>query len=131
MESKAKTLAAGNVDEYLHALPEDVQIMLYELRKAIKTAAPMAEELMSYQVPTYKYKGALVHFAAFKNHCSLVVVNKQILSIFEKELMSFKTTGMTIHFTTDKPLPNDLVQKIVQVRVKQNEEADALKPKKR
>lgn len=111
---------AKNVDEYLAQLPEAVQAVLIKLRHCIRSAAPNADEVISYQIPTYKYNGALVHFAAFEKHCSLFVVNKNILKTFEKELSSYKTSGTTIHFTPDKPLPLSLVQKIVKTRIKEN-----------
>ncbi len=66
--------------------------------------------------------GPLVHFAAFKDHCSLIVISKNILKTFDKELQSYKTSGTTIHFTPDKPIPAALVQKIVKTRIKENEE---------
>src|SRR5256885_7626681 len=104
----SKTLhgPAKTVDEYINALPADFRITLEKLRQAITKAAPNAEEIISYQIPTYKYKGPLVHFAAFKDHCSLIVINKTILKTFEKELKNYKTTGTTIHFTTEKTLPS-------------------------
>jgi uncharacterized protein YdhG (YjbR/CyaY superfamily) len=118
----AKTISAKNVDEYLHALPEADRTQLEKLRQAIKMAAPKAEEVISYQIPTYKYKGPLVHFAAFENHCSLIVISKNILEIFEKQLKPYTISGRTIHFTSDKPIPAALVQKIVKTRIKENEE---------
>lgn len=125
----AKTLhvPAKTVDEYIKALPEDFRIALETLRRAILKAAPNAEEIISYQIPTYKYKGPLVHFAAFKDHCSLIIINKNIIGIFKKELTGYKTTGTTIHFTPDKPLSSTLVQKIVKIRMKENEEREAAK----
>lgn len=115
------------VDEYLESLPGDMKDMLEKLRQTIRKAAPKAEEVISYQIPTYKYLGPLVHFAAFTAHCSLVVINKSILKTFEKELQSYKTTGTTIHFTPAKPLPASLVQKIVKIRIKNNEKLDEAK----
>lgn len=109
------------VDEYLIALPEDQQEALQKIREAIKAAAPQAEEVISYQIPTYKQNGPLVHFAAFKNHLSLVVVSKSIAEIFAKELAPFKSSGRTIHFTPEKPIPAALVKKIVKARVRENE----------
>lgn len=125
MEKATKTIPAKNVDEYLQALPVNIRDLLEKLRRAIKAAAPKAEEIISYQIPTYKYKGPLVHFAAFKDHCSLVVINKNILTIFSKELQGYKISGTTIHFTPDKPLPAALVQKIIKARIKDNEEGNA------
>ncbi|HEX9652389.1 MAG TPA: DUF1801 domain-containing protein [bacterium] len=117
-----------SVDDYLSALPEAVRTTLEKVRQSIKAAAPKAEELISYRIPTYKYLGPLVHFAAFESHCSLIVVNKSIMKIFKKELLSYETSGMTIHFTPDKPLPATLVKKIVKLRIKENEEQNAAKP---
>ncbi|MFC0774683.1 iron chaperone [Terrimonas alba] len=121
---KVKTTPAKTVDEYLEMVPADMKSMLEKLRQTIIKAAPKAEEIISYQIPTYKYLGPLVHFAAFKDHCSLVVINKIILKTLEKELQLYKTTGTTIHFTPAKPLPASLVQKIVKIRIKDNEELD-------
>lgn len=125
MEKATKTIPAKNVDEYLQALPVNIRDLLEKLRRAIKAAAPKAEEIIGYQIPTYKYKGPLVHFAAFKDHCSLVVINKNILTIFSKELQGYKISGTTIHFTPDRPLPAALVQKIIKARIKDNEEGNA------
>jgi uncharacterized protein YdhG (YjbR/CyaY superfamily) len=111
------------VDEYLMALPEDQQEALEKIRQAIKSAAPKAEEVISYQIPTYKLNGPLVHFAAFKNHLSLVVVSKSIAETFAKELAPFKSSGRTIHFTPEKPIPAALVKKIVKERVRENGES--------
>src|SRR5215211_4749066 len=127
MQRLANTAPAKNVDEYLDTLPEKVQIVLEKLRQSIKETAPKAEEVISYQIPGYKYYGPVVFFAAFKNHCSLFAVGKHILKIFAKELEPFKIAGTTIHFTHDKPLPVLLVKKIVKLRVKENEERNAAK----
>jgi uncharacterized protein YdhG (YjbR/CyaY superfamily) len=127
MAKVVKPGLAKNVDEYLQMQPEAMLPVLEKLRQAIKKAAPKAEEIISYQIPTYKYFGPVVHFAAFKDHCSLIIVNKEIIKAFEKELKDFKTTGTTIHFTPAKPIPSALVQKIVKIRLQENEERDALK----
>lgn len=110
-----------NVDEYLAAFPAEVQEALQKLCSAIRAAAPEAEEIISYRIPTYKYLGPLVHFAAFKNHCSFYGVSKSIFRLFEKELEPFKIAGTTIHFTPAQPLPATLVKKIVKARIRENE----------
>ena len=125
--AKALRVPAKTVDDYIKALPGNFRSMLEKLRQVIKKAAPEAEEIISYQVPTYKYKGPLIHFAAFKDHCSLIVINKQIIKTFEKELKDYKTTGTTIHFTAAKPLSSSLVQKIVKIRITENEEREIAK----
>jgi uncharacterized protein YdhG (YjbR/CyaY superfamily) len=71
-------------------------------------------------MPGYKYKGMLVYFAAFKNHCSFFPGSSQIVQLYE-ELKSFKTAKGTIQFTSDKPLPATLVKKIVKARMQENE----------
>ena len=122
MKKDANANPVKTVDDYLQALPEGVRVALEKLRQTIIRAAPKAEEVISYQIPTYKYHGALVHFAAFEDHCSFVVINKNILKTFSKELQSYKTSGTTIHFTPDELLPASLVKKIVSIRIKENEE---------
>ncbi len=127
MKKQNKTTPPKNVDEYLQSLPNEERIVLEKVRKHILTTAPKAEEVISYQIPLYKYLGHLIGFAAFKEHCSLFIVNKSILKIFEKELEQFHTTGTTIHFTPKKPLPVTLIKNIIKERMKQNE---GLKTKK-
>lgn len=130
MEKIAKEFVAKNVDEYLDAVPDAMRPVLEELRRVIRKAAPKAEELISYRIPTYKYKGSLVHFAAFTDHCSFIVINRSIIEKFKMELQGFKTSGTTIHFTPGKPVPDDLVQKIVKIRIRENERADSTSKKK-
>jgi len=127
MEKGTKTTPAKDVDEYLRALSEAVRIMLEKVRQSIKAEAPKAEEVISYRIPTYKYIGPVVHFAAFDNHCSLIVVSKSIIEIFKEELQSYKTSGTTIHFTPENPLPAALVKKIVKAKIAENELAVKLK----
>lgn len=126
-----KTAPAKDVNEYLEALPANMRSALEKIRKAIRTAAPQAEEVISYAIPTYKHFGALVHFAAFKNHCSFFGVSKKTLAAFEKELEPFTISGTTIRFSPEKPLPSSLVQKFVKIRVKENQALHAVKGGKR
>ena len=122
MQKTVKPGTPKSVDDYLKGLPDTVRQTLEKVRAAIKEAAPMAEEGISYQVPFYKYKGALVSFAAFKNHCSFFGVKKELLANFEKELAPYTISGTTIHFTPEQPLPVSFIKKYVRLRVKQNEE---------
>lgn len=117
----AKDVIAKNVDQYLSTLPGDVRAMLENLRAAINAAAPKAEELISYRIPTYKYHGMLVHFLAHENYCSFVVTSRATIEQFKSELSGYKISGTTIHFTLDHPLPASLVKKIVKARLKENE----------
>lgn len=89
MITNMKNETAKNVDEYLKVLPQDVRATLEDLRKIIKASAPMAEEVISYQIPTYRYHGALVHFIAHKDYCSFFVVTKSILEEFKDDLIKY------------------------------------------
>ncbi len=120
---------AETVDEYLDRLPPDVCEVLENLRSVIKSVAPGAEELISYQMPSYKYLGPLVYFAAFKNHCSFFC-GKKIAEDYAEELSSFKVSGGTIQFTPANPLPVSIIKKIVKRRVLENEKKALLKKKK-
>jgi uncharacterized protein YdhG (YjbR/CyaY superfamily) len=122
-----KAQAPLSVDAYLEALPAAQRPLLVKIRAAIKSAAPKAEEVISYQMPAYKYHGMLVYFAAFKDHCSLFPASKRVITVFADELKAFKTFGGTIQFSTEHPLPIKLLKQIVQYRVKENEEKKAMK----
>jgi uncharacterized protein YdhG (YjbR/CyaY superfamily) len=113
--------APKNVDEYLAGVPEPARGTLNEIRAAIRSAVPPeATEAISYGMPMFKYKGPLVWFAAFSNHCSLFPT-ASVIEAFKNELKGFSTSKGTIHFSTDKPLPTALVKKLVKARVAQNE----------
>jgi uncharacterized protein YdhG (YjbR/CyaY superfamily) len=124
-----KRVPAKDVDAYLAAAPKEQRTVLENLREAIKTAAPQAEELISYQIPTYKYHGPLVHFVARESYCSFIAVSKTVLEKFKDELAGFDTSGTTIHFTAENPLPAALVKKIVKARMAENEAQAKLKQK--
>jgi uncharacterized protein YdhG (YjbR/CyaY superfamily) len=121
MDQRADSAAARTVDDYLAALPDKERAVLQELRETIRSAAPEAEEVISYRIPLYKHHGHLVGFAAFKNHCSLFVTNSAVRDQFAKELEPYKVEGTTIRFTVEKPLPAALVKRIVKSRMAENE----------
>jgi uncharacterized protein YdhG (YjbR/CyaY superfamily) len=116
-----KGTPAKAVNEYLASLPEAQRTALEKVRKAIKAAAPEAEEVISYQMPGYKYHGMLVFFAAFKDHLSFFGAGKTLVKTFSTELEPFDVSGTTIHFSPEKPLPPALVKKMVKARMKENE----------
>jgi uncharacterized protein YdhG (YjbR/CyaY superfamily) len=121
MKKDQQQKPAKNVDEYLAAAPEEVRPVLEKLRRTIRAAAPKAEEVISYQIPMFKYHGPLVFFASFRNHCSFYVVSKPIMEVFTRELKPWDTSGTTIHFSAKNPLPASLVKKIVKARIEENE----------
>ena len=122
---KAK-VAPETVDQYIAAFPADVKKRMQQLRKTIKAAAPKAEEVISYQMPGYKYFGMLVYFAAYKNHIGFYPGAGGVLE-FYKKLSSFKSAKGSVQFPHDRPIPYDVISKIVKFRVKQNEEKLSLK----
>ena len=107
------------IDEYIKTFPKDIQKILESFRQTIKNAAPEAEEAISYQIPTFKLKGNLVHFAAFKNHIGFYPTPSG-QKAFQKELAVYKSGKGSVQFPLDKPIPLSLIKKIVQYRVKEN-----------
>nr|WP_314834868.1 DUF1801 domain-containing protein [uncultured Flavobacterium sp.] len=108
------------VDQYLAQLPEDQRAALEKLRQTIKKLVPEVEEFISYKMPAYRYHGMLCGFAAFKKHCSYFPWDSKTVEDFKTELKDFKTSAGTIQFTPEKPIPDTLLKKILQARVKAN-----------
>ncbi|MGC4102120.1 DUF1801 domain-containing protein [Ferruginibacter sp.] len=121
-----KTAVAKNTDEYIQQFPANVQKMLQQLRKTIKAAAPKAEELISYQMPAFKLHGMLVYFAGYKNHIGFYPTGSPIVA-FKKEVSAFKNSKGAVQFPLDKPLPLDLVTRMVQFKLKENIEKAGIK----
>lgn len=121
--------AFATVEEYITSFPPAVRKLLSAMRKTIKAAAPKAEELISYQMPAYKYKGVLVYFAAFEKHIGFYATPTGHAA-FKKELSAYKTGKGSVQFPFTEPLPLDLVKRIVQFRVKENEAKSITKTKK-
>lgn len=114
---------ARAVDAYLAAVPEPARSTLEKMRALIRsTVSAEATEAIGYGMPTFRYRGALVAYAAFKNHCSLFPMNASLVEAFKEELKEYKTSKGTIQFTVEKPLPAALVKKLVKVRVAENEQ---------
>lgn len=110
------------VEEYLARIPEPAQATLRTIRATIKAAAPKdATEGLSYGMPAFRYKGALVAYAAFKKHCSFFPMQASLIDAMQDELKGYRTAKGTLQFAVDKPLPAALVKKMVKVRVAENE----------
>ncbi len=109
--------APKTVEEYLARVPDPARTTLEKVRAAIRSAAPPeAMETISYGMPAFKYKGILVWYAAFSNHCSLFP-KAAVIEQFKDDLKGYVTNKGTIQFPTDKPLSSALVKKIVKARV--------------
>jgi uncharacterized protein YdhG (YjbR/CyaY superfamily) len=120
---KKTSVAPKTVNQYLASVPQPARSTLKRVRQAIRSAAPAeATEVISYGIPMFKYKGMLIGFAAFPKHCSLFLATSSLLKTFKDELSRYKTSKGTIRFPTDKPLPANLVKKIVKARAAQNDQ---------
>ena len=128
MEKAIKTNQVQTINEYIAAFPTHVQEILQKLRATIRNAAPEAEEIISYQMPAFKYHGMLVYFAGHKNHIGFYPTPSGI-EAFKKELSVYEGAKGSVQFPIDKPLPLGLVTKIVKFRVKENLEMAKLKKK--
>jgi uncharacterized protein YdhG (YjbR/CyaY superfamily) len=113
---------AQNVDEYLAGVPEPARGTLTKVRATIRSVVPPeATEAISYGMPAFRYKGALVGYAAFSKHCSFFPMSAALIASFQDELKDFETSKGTIRFPMDKPLPAALLKKMVKARIAQNE----------
>jgi uncharacterized protein YdhG (YjbR/CyaY superfamily) len=129
MPAKKTTPEVGKaeVEAYVAAVPEPARATLEKLRATIRAAAPKsATEEITYRIPSYRYKGSLVAYAAFKDHCSFFPMGSKAIEEFAGELAGYRVTKGTIHFPLDKPLPKALITKMVKACVARNE-AKALK----
>jgi uncharacterized protein YdhG (YjbR/CyaY superfamily) len=115
-------VAPKDTDQYLALVPETAGSTLNKVRAANRSAVPLeATEAISYRIPTFKYKGPLLGFAAFPDHCSLFPMSPSVIVAFKNELKGFHTSKGTIRFPVDKPLSAALVKKLVKARIAENE----------
>ncbi|MFZ1700436.1 MAG: DUF1801 domain-containing protein [Pyrinomonadaceae bacterium] len=111
--------AATNIDEYIAEFPAETQRLLNQMRETVRSAAPDAEEIISYAIPSYRLNGMLVHFAGYAKHIGFYPGAGGIAE-FSEELSVYKTSKGTVQFPLDQQLPLKLITKIVRSRVKQN-----------
>lgn len=107
------------IDSYILNQKKELQNSLFHLRNFIKNLAPDSLELIAYGIPTFKLNGNLVHFGASKNHIGFYPAPSAIIK-FKEDLHEYKCTKGTIQFPFDKPIPFDLVKKIVEFRIEEN-----------
>lgn len=115
------TTKPGSIDEYIAAFPDDVQEVLEQIRATIKKTAPDAEETIKYGMPTFTLKGNLVYFAAYKNFIGFYPAPTGD-GAFKEALAGYKTGKGSVQFPLDKPMPLELIVKIVEWRMRQNAE---------
>jgi uncharacterized protein YdhG (YjbR/CyaY superfamily) len=127
--NKMKITTFTTIDEYLEGVSDENRNALQHIRDVVKATAPEAEECIAYMMPAFKYKGALVYFAAFEKHCSFFPGG--IVEAFKEELKDFKISKGTIQFTPKNHLPDDLIIKIVKFRMEQNEYKEEMQKAKK
>jgi uncharacterized protein YdhG (YjbR/CyaY superfamily) len=121
--------ATAQIDAILARLPTDQRAALQDLRRTIAAAAPAAEEAISYSMPAYRYRGrSLVSYAAFKAHCSFFPMSAELIETHRDEFAGYATSKGTLRFTPERPIPRDLVERIVRERMAQIDMGAAAKP---
>lgn len=111
-------MTAKNVDEYLEKLPDGQRAVLDDLRRTIKSISPEITELISYDIPSFKYRGRqFVAFAAYPGYCNFTIMSYPIMDAYESDLERFETDKATIRFTVDNPLPTVLLRKLLKARI--------------
>ncbi len=114
-------MATADVDDYLRGLEEPKRGTLETLRSTILEIVPEAEQVISYQVPAFRVGGRTVAgFAAFRNHLSYLPFSGSVLPQLADELEGYTMTKGALHFALDEPLPKDLVEKLIAVRLAQD-----------
>ena len=108
-----------NIDEYIASFSPEVQAILEKIRLTIRQAAPDAQETISYNMPAFTQDGILVYFAAFKKHIGLYPPVRGDAKL-EKSIASYAGEKGNLRFPLDQPIPYELIEKIVKLRVKQN-----------
>ena len=125
-----RRIKSNDIDKYIAGFPVETQKLLEQLRITILKAAPEAEEVISYQMPAFKYYGMIVYFAGYKNHIGFYPTASGIKK-FKKDLSIFKGAKGSVQFPVDVPLPLPLIAKIVAFRVKENLEKTMAKVKQK
>ena len=110
-----------NIDEYVDSFPPKVQKLLQQVRKTVHKAAPKATEVISYGMPAFKMKRVLVYFAAYEYHIGFYPTGAGIAA-FQHEITGYKNSKGAVQFPIGEPLPLDLITKMVQYRVGQEEQ---------
>ncbi len=123
---KATSTKFKTVDEYISTFPASTQKILKDVRKTIHAAAPQAEDVISYNMPAIKLKGILVYYAAYEKHIGFYPTASPI-EVFKDQLSDYKFSKGAIQFPIDKPMPFDLITRIVKFRMKEVQEKEKTK----
>ncbi len=115
----------GTADEYISSFPDDIQKILRQVQKAIRKAVPDAEEVISYNIPAFKYHGWVFYYSAYKNHFSLSCPPPfTVFDVFKTELEGLEISKSTIQFPYGQPVPVKLIEAMSKYRAEQNAKAE-------
>lgn len=117
-----------SIDEYIETFPEDIQVILKKVRQIVHSAVPEAEEVISYQLPAFKYHGFILYFGAYTNHFS-ISAPPPTFEVFKKELEGYEVSKSAVKFPYEKPVPVELISEIAKYRAKKNLENEQKKKK--
>ncbi len=119
-------------DQYISSFSKEVQAVLKKVRSTIQKAVPDAEEVISYNIPAFKYRGWVFYYSAYTNHFSLSCPPPfTIFTKFKKELAPYEVSKSTIRFPLDEPVPVTLITAMAKFRASENEDNDTKKKKKK
>jgi uncharacterized protein YdhG (YjbR/CyaY superfamily) len=110
---------SNSIDTYIAGFPESTRVMLTQMRETIRRAAPDAVEVISYKMPAYKLEGILVYFAGCKQHIGFYPTSAGI-NAFQQELSEYQWATGSVQFPLNRPLPVELITRIVKFRVTEN-----------
>jgi uncharacterized protein YdhG (YjbR/CyaY superfamily) len=109
-----------NIDEYIALYPKEVQERMQKIRQMVKEIAPEAVETISYRIPTFKLNGkAFAYFAGFAKHIGMYPFPSGVIE-FQEAAKDYETSKGTVKFPHDKPIPYELVKKMVLFRLNEN-----------
>jgi uncharacterized protein YdhG (YjbR/CyaY superfamily) len=121
-DSEDRKAGLAEVEAYLAKVPEPARATLEKVRATIRSVVPAeTTEVLSYGMPSFRYKGGLVGYAAFKDHCSFFPMNAALIDSMKEDLKGYRTSKGTLQFAVDKPLPVALLKKMVKTRIADNE----------
>jgi uncharacterized protein YdhG (YjbR/CyaY superfamily) len=126
----APTTKVESVEQYIKSFPTATQKLLKQLRAVIKKTVPAVEEVISYNMPAYKYQGMLVYYAAYEKHIGFYPMPSAIAK-FKKEFSVYKSAKGSVQFPLDEPLPVKLIEEVLKFRARENEKAAEMKAKKK
>jgi len=118
------------VEEYIGSFPENIQFLLEVIRETIKESAPDAEEVISYNIPAFKFHGMLIFYSAYKNHITISIPPSKVYEVFKDELSAYKVSKSAIQLPLNKKLPLKLIKEMTEVRLKENFELAEEKKRK-